>query len=68
MIHPMVLGSGRRLFPDGPPADLTLVDTKTSPPGVTLATYDAAYPNEPDNARSVAASTSFGTTAGPAPE
>ena len=36
------LGSGRRLFPDGPPTELTLVDTKTSSSGVILATYEAA--------------------------
>ncbi|MDQ3898547.1 MAG: dihydrofolate reductase family protein [Actinomycetota bacterium] len=43
MIHPIVLGSGRRLFPDGPAAEFTLVDTKTSSRGVILATYQAAY-------------------------
>jgi dihydrofolate reductase len=42
LIHPIVLGSGRRLFPDGPPTELTLVDTKTSSSGVILATYEAA--------------------------
>jgi len=42
MIHPVVLGSGHRLFPDGSPTDLTLVDTKTSPTGVIIATYNAA--------------------------
>jgi dihydrofolate reductase len=42
MIHPIVLGSGRRLFPDGAPTELTLVDTKTSSKGVILATYQAA--------------------------
>lgn len=41
MIHPIVLGSGRRLFPDGPPTELALVDTKTSSSGVILATYEA---------------------------
>jgi len=42
MIHPIVLGSGRRLFPEGPPTELTLVDIKTSSSGVILATYEAA--------------------------
>lgn len=42
MIHPIILGSGRRLFPDGPPTDLTLVDTTTSPTGVILATFGTA--------------------------
>lgn len=44
-IHPLVLGSGRRLFPDGSPfATLRLVDTKTTTTGVVIATY---RPSEP---------------------
>jgi dihydrofolate reductase len=40
LIHPLVLGSGRRLFADGGPrAALRLVDAKTSPSGVVIATY-----------------------------
>jgi dihydrofolate reductase len=40
MIHPLVLGSGRRLFPDGCPfTTLGLVDTKTTTTGVVIATY-----------------------------
>jgi dihydrofolate reductase len=40
MIHPLVLGSGRRLFADGSPAtNLRLMDTKTSTTGVAIATY-----------------------------
>ena len=40
MIHPLVLGSGRRLFPDGGAfAALRLVDTKTTTTGVVIATY-----------------------------
>ena len=42
MVHPIVLGSGRRLFPEGPPIELTLVDATTSSSGVVLATYEAA--------------------------
>jgi dihydrofolate reductase len=39
-IHPLVLGSGRRLFPDpGTFARLQLVDTKTTTTGVIIATY-----------------------------
>jgi dihydrofolate reductase len=39
-IHPLVLGSGRRLFPDGSPfAALRLVDSKTTSTGVVMATY-----------------------------
>jgi dihydrofolate reductase len=40
MIHPLVLGSGRRLFPEGGPfAALRLVDTVTTTTGVVIATY-----------------------------
>jgi dihydrofolate reductase len=43
MIHPLVLGSGRRLFTDGGAfATLRLVDTKTSTTGVVVATYEPA--------------------------
>src|SRR4030088_1365011 len=42
-IHPIVLGSGRRLFSDGDPfAALQLVDTKTTTTGVVIATYRSA--------------------------
>jgi dihydrofolate reductase len=40
LIHPLVLGTGRRLFPEGgPPAELQLVDTTSTPSGVIVATY-----------------------------
>jgi dihydrofolate reductase len=40
MIHPLVLGSGRRLFADGSPVvNLRLLDSKTSTSGVVIATY-----------------------------
>jgi dihydrofolate reductase len=42
MIHPIVLGSGRRLFHEGPPTELTLIDIKTSSSGVIVATYEGA--------------------------
>jgi dihydrofolate reductase len=43
LIHPLVLGSGRRLFPDGgPPATLRLVDAKPTTTGVLIATYRPA--------------------------
>jgi dihydrofolate reductase len=39
-IHPLVVGSGRRLFSDGDPfAPVELVDTKTTTTGVVIATY-----------------------------
>ena len=40
MIHPLVLGTGRRLFPDGtPPANLRLTDSVVTTTGVVIATY-----------------------------
>jgi len=40
LIHPLVLGSGRRLFADGGPvAKLQLVDSKPTTTGVVIATY-----------------------------
>ena len=42
-IHPVVLGSGRRLFPEGAPiAALRLVDSVTTSTGVVIATYQPA--------------------------
>jgi dihydrofolate reductase len=46
-IHPLVLGSGRRLFPDdGPFAALQLVDSKTTTTGVIMTTYRLGEPKE----------------------
>ena len=43
LIHPLVIGSGRRLFPDGaPPANLRLVDSMATDTGVIIATYQPA--------------------------
>jgi dihydrofolate reductase len=43
MIHPLVLGSGRRLFPDdGPSVALRLVDSVTTTTGVVIARYRPA--------------------------
>ena len=40
LIHPLVLGSGRRLFANGVPlAKFKVVDTKTTTTGVVIATY-----------------------------
>jgi dihydrofolate reductase len=42
LIHPLVLGSGRRLFPDnGPDAKLRLVNSVPTTTGVIIATYEA---------------------------
>lgn len=41
LIHPLVLGQGLRLFPDGAaPANLRLVDSVTTTTGVMIATYE----------------------------
>lgn len=46
LIHPLVLGSGRRLFPDGGPgAALQLIDNRTTSTGVAVATYQPAEPS-----------------------
>jgi dihydrofolate reductase len=45
LIHPLVLGSGRRLFPDGGAfAALWLVGTRTTNNGVVIVTYQPASP------------------------
>ena len=42
MIHPLVLGSGRRLFPEGVHLPLRLTDSVTSATGVVIVTYEPA--------------------------
>jgi dihydrofolate reductase len=43
LVHPLILGTGRRLFPDGAaPATLRLLDSKTTTTGVVIATYEEA--------------------------
>ena len=44
LIHPLVLGSGRRLFTDGDAFALRLVGAKTTTNGVVIATYHPAEP------------------------
>ncbi|HKO25327.1 MAG TPA: dihydrofolate reductase family protein [Chloroflexota bacterium] len=45
LIHPLVLGSGRRLFTDGGAfAALRLIDIQTTATGVVIATYQRAEP------------------------
>ena len=47
LIHPLILGTGRRLFRDGSAyATLRLVDSKTTPAGVLIATYEPAEAEE----------------------
>ena len=49
-IHPLVLGSGRRLFDDGgAPASLALVDVTPTSTGVLIATYRSASGTSPVN-------------------
>ena len=41
MVHPVVAGSGKRLFPDGEPLTrLKLVDSQTTGSGVAILTYE----------------------------
>lgn len=42
MIHPLVLGTGRRLFPEGLRASLRLTDSMATTKGVLIATYESA--------------------------
>lgn len=42
MIHPVVLGTGRRLFAEGAHASLRLTDSVTTTTGVVIATYAQA--------------------------
>jgi dihydrofolate reductase len=43
MIHPVVLGSGRRMFPDGTTfTDLLLVESVPTTTGVVIARYHRA--------------------------
>jgi dihydrofolate reductase len=42
LIHPLVLGSGQRLFHDGGMARLELIDTVTTTTGVVIGTYRSA--------------------------
>jgi dihydrofolate reductase len=39
MIHPLVLGTGRRLFPEGVPVPLRLADSLITSTGVVIASY-----------------------------
>jgi dihydrofolate reductase len=42
LVHPLVLGSGRRLFPDGVFTSLRLVDSVVTTTGVVIGTYRGA--------------------------
>ncbi len=45
MIHPLVLGAGRRLFPEGVEVKLRLTDSVATPSGVVVATYEPSWDN-----------------------
>ncbi len=47
LIHPLVLGSGHRLFPDGDSLALRLTDSVTTTTDVVIATYQPAEPAGP---------------------
>jgi hypothetical protein len=40
MIHPLVLGAGRRRFPEGVHVSLRLTDSVTMATGIVIATYE----------------------------
>jgi dihydrofolate reductase len=42
MIHPLVLGTGRRMFPEGVQVSLRLTSSVTSASGMVIATYEPA--------------------------
>jgi dihydrofolate reductase len=42
MIHPLVLGAGRRLFPEGVHVSLRLTESATTSTGVVIASYEPA--------------------------
>jgi dihydrofolate reductase len=48
LIHPLLLGSGRRMFPDGAASGLELVDSVTTGTGVIIATYVASSTQQTD--------------------
>ena len=54
LIHPLVLGSGHHLFPEGSAyMSLQLVDRKTTGTGVVIATYKPGKPPAPQSSASV---------------
>ncbi len=39
LVYPLVLGSGKRIFPDGLRINLRLIESKSIPSGVVLMRY-----------------------------
>ena len=44
LVYPLVLGGGKKVFPDGPRANLRLVETRSFPTGVVLMRYSVERP------------------------
>jgi dihydrofolate reductase len=44
LVYPLVLGNGKRLFPEGLPVNLRLLETRPFPSGVVLLRYAAEPP------------------------
>lgn len=42
LVYPLILGGGKKLFPDGARHNLKLVETRTFPTGVVLTRYERA--------------------------
>jgi len=42
MVHPIVLGSGRRLFPEHVHSSLTLVESTATATGIVISIYEPA--------------------------
>ena len=51
IIHPLVLGTGRRLFSHGPQAAVRLTDSVSTSKGVLITTYDSADGRAPRRER-----------------
>jgi dihydrofolate reductase len=65
LIHPLVLGTGRRLFADGGSfAALRLIDSKTTTTGVVIATYQPTEPTTGEDRLGSARSTAPALTSG----
>jgi dihydrofolate reductase len=66
MIHPLVLGTGRRLFPGGGRASLRLIDSVITTKGVLIATYEPDRDENHENPSDRPRATVIGPAAAPA--
>ena len=53
LVHPIVVGKGKRLFPDRQAASLLLTESRTFDSGVTLLRYEPAKKYEPEKQEEV---------------